>query len=727
MEQSQKGIFFRLKLIYIIIALLGIGILGANLAINLFWLSPFLENLKQNFLDLELAQAERISYIIRTSVKQVIKNSEEIAISIGVTGIETGEAEIILSRFLRDNPEIKTVSVMGLDGREIQKMSVSRFYGPGDMENLFSSGEFLGGIIGETFVSRVIFSENAEPYIVIGVPVFSFDKNEVIGVLRLELSLWRVWDVVLAVVIGRTGRAYVVDNEGNLIADPDSSRVLQGVNLANIPPVEAAIKGNDFYDLESGRYFNEKNKEVIGVGVSMEELRWGVIVEQSTEEILGPIQSLEKFASLFFFGSLAVLIVLAWMARLLSDSSRKMAKNYTQLEAQKNELNSSAGLLLARDVELSKTQKWLKDALVKSDKARVDLDTERKRMEAVIGSLIDCLVVLDADGKISSINPSAEKVFEVKEEWVVFKNSEELFQYPYLKSLFDTIGKHASCKIFCELELALPSPSEKIFEVVIMPFKDEKENILGTVISMHDITREKHVEKMKTEFVSLAAHQLRTPLSAIKWILRTLLDRDVGEITEEQAEILEKGYKSNERMILLINDLLNVARIEEGRFLYNLAYESIEEIIEEVLVEMEHQTEEKKIELVFEKPPAPLPKIRVDAEKIKLALHNLLDNAISYNKEGGRVIIAAKKDNRTNDIEVAVQDTGIGIPLAQQNRLFNKFFRADNALKINTEGSGLGLFIVRNIVAAHGGKIRCESRENEGTIFRFTLPISSSL
>jgi len=240
------------------------------------------------------------------------------------------------------------------------------------------------------------------------------------------------------------------------------------------------------------------------------------------------------------------------------------------------------------------------------------------------------------------------------------------------------------------------------------------------MIILHDITREREIDRMKTEFVSIAAHQLRTPLSAIKWTLRMLLDGDVGQLSQEQAEFLEKGYRSNERMISLINDLLNVARIEEGRFLYSLTYQSLEEIIEKVIEGLSGLVKEKKLKLVFNKPKKTLPKVKVDKEKIELVIQNLLDNAIGFNNSGGQVTISVKCDKMK--LEVMVQDTGVGIPRSQRKRIFAKFFRADNAIKLETEGTGLGLFICKNIIEAHGGKIWFESQEGQGTTFWFTLP-----
>jgi signal transduction histidine kinase len=226
---------------------------------------------------------------------------------------------------------------------------------------------------------------------------------------------------------------------------------------------------------------------------------------------------------------------------------------------------------------------------------------------------------------------------------------------------------------------------------------------------------------MKTEFVSIAAHQLRTPLSAIKWTLRMVLDGDTGELNSEQKELLEKTYVSNERMISLINDLLNVSRIEEGRFLYKQELVNLEDVISIVIDSSQELLKMKKMKLTFEKPKESLPQVSADREKMELAVQNLLENAVKYTPEGGKIDISLEKDN--DNIIFKIKDTGVGIPDDQHERIFTKFFRGDNVIRMETEGSGLGLYTTRNIIDAHKGKIWFDSKEGEGTIFTFTIPI----
>ncbi|MFA6098911.1 MAG: HAMP domain-containing sensor histidine kinase [Patescibacteria group bacterium] len=233
--------------------------------------------------------------------------------------------------------------------------------------------------------------------------------------------------------------------------------------------------------------------------------------------------------------------------------------------------------------------------------------------------------------------------------------------------------------------------------------------------------RLKEIDQMKTEFISVASHQMRTPLSATKWVLRMILDGDLGPLNPQQREMLAKGYQTNERMIGLINDLLNVSRIEEGRFQYRFIHMSLEEVVESVVQELYNVVKKKAIKFEYKKPRSPLPKVNIDPQKMRLVLQNLLDNAIKYTPKGNKVVLSMLYEE--NQVICSIADGGVGIPAYQQSRIFSKFFRADNVIRMQTDGSGLGLFIVKSIVENHQGTVWFESTEGKGTTFYFSLPV----
>ncbi len=235
-----------------------------------------------------------------------------------------------------------------------------------------------------------------------------------------------------------------------------------------------------------------------------------------------------------------------------------------------------------------------------------------------------------------------------------------------------------------------------------------------------DITKEKEIDQAKTEFVSLASHQLRTPLSTIGWYSEMLLAEDVGKLNAEQKSYLEEVYKGNQRMVGLVNALLNVSRIDLGTFAVEPKPTDLREVATIHIKELTPQIEAKKI--IFKQDfVADLPIINVDPKLMGIIFQNLLSNAVKYTPEGGTVTCSLTVKNK--DILIAVGDTGYGIPTAQQDKIFTKLFRADNVRRKETEGTGLGLYIVKAIVDQSAGKTWFESVEDKGTTFYVSLPL----
>lgn len=366
--------------------------------------------------------------------------------------------------------------------------------------------------------------------------------------------------------------------------------------------------------------------------------------------------------------------------------------------------------------ELEKTKTSLLNILEDVEGARRKAEEERDKTQAIITNFADGLLVFDKGNNLALVNPQAEDFFDIKAGDLIGRPIFELSTFPILTPLISLIGEEIKGVFRKELLIK----ENLTLEVSTIPMISGKER-LGTLVILRDVTREKMIERMKTEFVSLAAHQLRTPLSAIKWTLRMLLDGDLGAITEEQRDFIEKTYKSNERMTGLINDLLDVTRIEEGRYLYKPTLTNIEPIVQFVINSYKEEIKRKNLKLEFKKPKEKLPEVKVDVEKIRLALDNLLGNAIRYTPTGGEITVSLKLNKK--EIEFSAKDTGVGIPKDQQIRVFTKFFRGANVIRLETEGSGLGLFIAKNIIEAHGGRIWFKSEEGKGSTFFFTLPV----
>lgn len=241
---------------------------------------------------------------------------------------------------------------------------------------------------------------------------------------------------------------------------------------------------------------------------------------------------------------------------------------------------------------------------------------------------------------------------------------------------------------------------------------------------IREIQRRQEIEKIdkaKSEFISIASHQLRTPLTAIKGYISMILEGTYGQLTERQSKPLGNVYQSNERLIRLVNDLLNLSRLDAGKIEFSPEMNSLEEMASSIVEELRINAEKKGLYMKMIKPSELLPEIMVDHDKLRQVILNIVDNAIKYTREGG-ITLELKKLN--NEEEIRVSDTGEGMDETELNSLFQMFSRATAGTQLHAEGAGLGLYVARQFVEMHGGKIWAESKgKGKGSTFVIQLPI----
>ncbi len=366
--------------------------------------------------------------------------------------------------------------------------------------------------------------------------------------------------------------------------------------------------------------------------------------------------------------------------------------------------------------------------------ASYDTKIEKSELKSIIAGLQDALVAYDQNFRITFFNPAAESLFGLKADWVmgkpvhpadVEKPELRLLVQVLYPSLAPTLVLRSKTGEYPQVaDLAFDSPILDL-RVATSPIADEAGRLLGFVKIVRDRTREITLIKSKNEFVTVASHQLRTPITEVNWALQSIAE-DKG-LSPENKEVAQNALRAAKKLQTIVEDLLNVSRIEEGRFGYNFIQTDLAAYLEKLLAEAMPQVERTGLKLYFDRPKETLPPVALDAQKMSMVVANLLDNATRYNVPNGQITVGVRQVAEGPYLEVSVKDTGIGIPPDQVGKLFAKFFRADNAVHSQADGTGMGLYIAKNIVQAHGGRIWAESELNRGTTFRFTLPTDPSL
>jgi len=398
-----------------------------------------------------------------------------------------------------------------------------------------------------------------------------------------------------------------------------------------------------------------------------------------------------------------------------------LRKTREELGVQKWGIEKTLGGMKVLVKELIQKGKEVKEASVKD--------------EAILASIGDGLVAVDKEGKILMVNKAFENLvgWKVKEVLgkllveVVPREDEAGNIVPFNERILNKVLSTTTTTDWYYLrkdKTRFPVAS------IITPFILEGK-IIGAVEVFRDITKEKDIDQAKTEFVSLASHQLRTPLTDVSWHTEMILKGDLGEVIPGQKKYLDAIYRGNQRMIELVNTLLDVSRLELGTFKVTPSPTDIIALAQSVLDEQKSKIEKKKL-IIVEKLSKDVPTFSTDPKLLRMVFQNLLANSVEYTPPKGTVHFEIALDTTKKNILITVADTGYGIPKNQQDKVYEKFFRADNVRDKDTDGTGLGLYIVKSIVENAGGKIWFKSpyfvetskgkEEIQGTTFYVTLP-----
>ncbi|MBW2022522.1 MAG: response regulator [Deltaproteobacteria bacterium] len=346
-----------------------------------------------------------------------------------------------------------------------------------------------------------------------------------------------------------------------------------------------------------------------------------------------------------------------------------------------------------------------------------DLKLEKSRLKTIINCMANGVLVTNRNLEIVLHNPALMQMMEIKGDLdspvPVDKFVEDR---DFIESLREILHSRLSTPQTVSREI---SRGPKVIRAISAPALGPDNEVVGTVTVLEDITAFKQLDQMKSDFLNMVAHELRSPLVSIRQQNTVLLEGLAGPIGEKQHEFLGKGVKKIDSLLELINDLLNIAKIEAGKAIQHQVSIDIGEVIKETLSFLEPVAKEKGIVLTYEE--GELRPILADSKRMEEVFTNLITNAINYSPDGGRVVISAKALGEY--VEIKVSDTGIGIAAEELPKIFDKFYRVKDPKTRQVMGTGLGLSIVKGILDAHRGTIEVESELGKGTTFKILLPI----
>ena len=348
---------------------------------------------------------------------------------------------------------------------------------------------------------------------------------------------------------------------------------------------------------------------------------------------------------------------------------------------------------------------------------------EKQRSESIIRNISDGIVVVDTQFKITGVNPAAYQAFNIapdvevhEQHFLEIINNEILFNY--LKQAIDS-GRPPKIEDDQNIITVQRGEARAHYQFSITPMHSKAGSLVGVLLLLLDVTKLKELDRMKSEFVMAASHELKTPLTSMEMSIGLLQEKLSQKLGKKEHQLLNVLGEETRRLISLVNDLLDLSRIEAGKMEMDFERVTISSIFEQVMAIFKTQALEKSVELSFQM-AGDLPLIKADFNKISWVLSNLVANALRYIKPGGHIRLAAEQIG--SQVHVSVSDDGVGIPYEYQSKIFEKFVQVKDDKMAG--GSGLGLAISKEIVRAHGGTIWVTSTPGEGSTFTFTMPVT---
>ncbi|HSA83410.1 MAG TPA: cache domain-containing protein [Patescibacteria group bacterium] len=676
------------------------------------------------------------------------------------------ERNVALQKLLGLDPSFRQLIILDTKGDQLEVASrVSNF--ALKQAQIKEKTQLLAAVKNDqNYISTVYLDQGTgEPKILIAVPQKDI-FGDFIGVVAAEVNLKFMWDLVSNLQVGNEGVAYVVNNQGDLLAYHDTSRVLKGENLKHVREVDEfiSLKKTDVIE-EINISKGIQNIDVVSTFVPLGNPDWAVVIELPVAEAYAGILEIFKLSILIIiFSSFLAIVSGYYLSKriikpliILTEATEKMSGgDFTQRVAvtANNEIgrlstvfNVMADKLQGLYTDLEQKVKE-KTAELQKEKENVErkviertqqLSYEQDRLQASINSLSMGYVMTGPDNKVILINTAAEDILTLNTKTA--HPAQRVVDVSQLKGHIDINYIQAALREKVDIIEQIEEAKKRKVTIVLkeIPYKMLFLNIfiapiisketfatIGTVMLIDDITEQKVVERSHDEFFSIASHELRTPLTAIRGNSSMIIDYFMKDIQNpEVKEIITDIHESSLRLIDIVNDFLDMSRIEQGKVQYESEPFELVQLCQNVVKEYDVTGSRKKLYLRVDQPVQPLPLVYADKNRSRQALVNLVGNGIKFTEQGG---ISLSFQQLEHHIKVLVTDTGAGIAEANKNLLFRKFQQAESNIltRDNTKGTGLGLYISKLMMKDMGGDIALEKSElGKGSTFSLIIPIAT--
>lgn len=705
------------------------------LLMDLYWVNSQQQSLLNNARATQVSVTEnvgnQVDNFISRKVRALIIHSQSPSLQF----FDINKSTLEIDALLFQDKDITKAALVDRNGQEV--VSIKNDLKPDVPKNVKNTDAFRAAsyLSGKEYISPVLIDASGRPSITIAVPMVTFTQpqdlsnlstaesgvvrgsQDIKGMLIVQVSLDSLWSNVLLPASRDHGYAYAVDSQGTVIAHPDNSLVKMHKDFSAVPIVNL-FKSNIDKTAPDNRTIaanSEKNVLVLATFQKVAATNWGVIFEE-------PMSSIYQSVNNSLGVSVALAISAIVVMGLLSLSLSRYITNPILLIARTTK-QIGQGDLSARITRIAKDEIGELSLDINNMAGNLQeyigrSETQRHRIEAILNNTVESILAIDGDGKITIANNSTVKLTGLRIDKIIGKQIEDIFKWQKQNNPFSIDFFAPGTQVYDEL--AYTNPTGALHDVkVIVVRPTEFQSAAQAIITIHDETESRELEKMKIDFVSLAAHELRTPLAAVRGYLDLISYQGGANLDEKIKHYVDQSRTSVVELGDLIGNLLNVTRIERGTLALTMSKIDLADCAVQSVQSLQFNAAGRNIKLSYNGPTTGSFMIG-DEVAMREVLRNLVDNAIKYTLPNG--VVEVTLSDRPQHYVLTVKDTGIGIPAKALPHLFTKFYRVHGGLESGSRGTGLGLFIAKSIVERHNGTIGVVSKEGEGSVFTITLP-----